>query len=347
MVSTLYQSYHIPHIIQEDTKHNNIEDEPAQQQDDDAEEEHESDQANNTNDNADNTDDEGTHAKHDDSSGNPHCVPVEMYNTLLEENAALKKENEKLKLDIECDTAITDLTKQIRALNKKCTDLQHEKSEMEKILMNQEKHVDKLNKKITKLEMTVNKRKCDLLTKEQEITELMSTIDELNRKISNLKRNYKDKEHKEFTSLNNQILSLKNEIEVRDFKINLQIQKHKALQDRYLQLMSKKRITPHEELLNKAKEMRNAKLINNKLQQQHVSVSSVVKMEKVKLPSIKGTVNTLGNSSSIKGDTGTGKNFGDISQVTPVVINDNNKSGDDDDDDDDIDNSVDNVEQEQ
>ena len=269
-----------------------------------------------------------------------------MYNTLLEENAALKKENEKLKLDIECDTAITDLTKQIRALNKKCTDLQHEKSEMEKILMNQEKHVDKLNKKITKLETTVNKRKCDLLTKEQEITELMSTIDELNRKISNLKRNYKDKEHKEFTSLNNQILSLKNEIEVRDFKINLQIQKHKALQDRYLQLMSKKRITPHEELLNKAKEMRNAKLINNKLQQQHVSVSSVVKMEKVKLPSIKGTVNTLGNSSSIKGDTGTGKNFGDISQVTPVVINDNNKSGDVDDDDD-IDNSVDNVEQEQ
>jgi hypothetical protein len=170
----------------------------------------------------------------------------------------------------------------------------------------------------------------------------MSTIDELNRKISNLKRNYKDKEHKEFTSLNNQILSLKNEIEVRDFKINLQIQKHKALQDRYLQLMSKKRITPHEELLNKAKEMRNAKLINNKhQQQQHVSMSSVVKMEKVKLPSIKGNVNTMGNSSSIKGDTG--KNFGDISQVTPVVMNDNNKSGDDDvDDDDDIENSVDN-----
>ena len=277
-----------------------------------------------------------------------------MYNTLLEENSALKKENEKLKHDIESDSAITDLTKQIRSLNKKCADLTHDKNEMEKILMNQEKHVDKLNKKISKLETTVNRRKCDLLTKEQEITELMSTIDELNRKISNMKRNYKDKEHKEFTSLNNQILSLKNEIEVRDFKINLQIQKHKALQDRYLQLMSKKRITPHEELLNKAKEMRNAKLVsnnNNKLQQQqqHVSVSSVVKMEKVKLPSIKGTVNTLGNSSSIKGDTGTGKNFGDISQVTPVVINDNNKSGDvdvDDDDDDDIDNSVDNVEQE-
>jgi hypothetical protein len=49
----------------------------------------------------------------------------------------------------------------------------------------------------------------------------------------------------------------------------------------------------------------------------------------------------MGNSSSIKGDTG--KNFGDISQVTPVVMNDNNKSGDDDiDDDDDIENSVDN-----
>ena len=237
----------------------------------------------------------------------------------------MKKEIEKLTKDIESDSAITELNKQIRALNKKCADLQHEKSDMEKILMNQEKHVDKLNKKISKLEANISKRKCDLLTKEQEITELMGTIDELNRKISNLKRNYKDKESKELSSLNSQIVSLKNEIEVRDFKINLQIQKHKALQDRYLQLMSKKRITPHEELLNKAKEMRNAKLLNGN--NKHVSVSSVVKMEKVKLPSIKGTVNTLGNSSSIKGDTG--KNFGDISQVTPVVINDNNKSGND------------------
>lgn len=245
-----------------------------------------------------------------------------MYNSLLEENSKLKGEVDKLTKELESDSAIMELNKQIRALNKTCTDLQHDKDEMEKILIKQEKHVNNLHKKISKLETNINKRKCELLTKEQEISDLMNTIDEQNRKMVALKKNFKDKENKEFSNLNNQILALRNEIEVREFKINLQIQKHKALQEKYLQLMSKKRITPHEELLNKAKEMR-AKVNASK----YMGVSVINKTEKVKLPSIKGTVNTIGNSSSVKGDTG--KNFGDISQVTPVVVNDNNKSEDD------------------
>ena len=125
-------------------------------------------------------------------------------------------------------------------MDNKCKNLQREKTNIENILLNQENYVDKLKKKIEKLENEIAQKNEEILLKDNNIMELTDKLEELNDKINTMKQTFKLNEKKEIMKLNDKILSLMNEVEIKQNKIDFINKRHKHLQIKYLKLIGEK-----------------------------------------------------------------------------------------------------------
>ena len=174
------------------------------------------------------------------------CVPLEIYTkvykdkqTLLSQIAILNEELNSLNNN-KTNKIIKDQNEELKLLDNKCKNLQREKTNIENILLNQENYVDKLKKKIEKLENEIAQKNEEILLKDNNIMELTDKLEELNDKINTMKQTFKLNEKKEIMKLNDKILSLMNEVEIKQNKIDFINKRHKHLQIKYLKLLGEK-----------------------------------------------------------------------------------------------------------
>ena len=180
------------------------------------------------------------------------CVPLEIYTkvykdkqTLLSQIAILNEELNSLNNN-KTNKIIKDQNEELKLLDNKCKNLQREKTNIENILLNQENYVDKLKKKIEKLENEIAQKNEEILLKDNNIMELTDKLEELNDKINTMKQTFKINEKKEIMKLNDKILSLVNEVELKQHKIDFISKRHKHLQIKYLKLLGDKKKIPQD-----------------------------------------------------------------------------------------------------
>ena len=173
------------------------------------------------------------------------CVPLEIYTKVYKDKQTLLSQiailNEELNsLNNNNTNKIKDQNEELKLLDNKCKNLQREKTNIENILLNQENYVDKLKKKIEKLENEIAQKNEEILLKDNNIMELTDKLEELNDKINTMKQTFKLNEKKEIMKLNDKILSLMNEVEIKQNKIDFINKRHKHLQIKYLKLIGEK-----------------------------------------------------------------------------------------------------------
>ena len=173
------------------------------------------------------------------------CVPLEIYTKVYRDKQTLLNQVEILNQEINSlnnnnSNKLKDQNKELKLLDNKCKNLQREKTNIENILLNQENYIDKLNKKIEKLEKEVAQKNEEIIQKDNNIMELNGKLDELNDKINTMKQAFKLSEKKEIMKLNDKILSLMNEVEIKQNKIDFINKRHKHLQIKYLKLIGEK-----------------------------------------------------------------------------------------------------------
>jgi len=173
------------------------------------------------------------------------CVPLEIYTKVYKDKQTLLNQVELLNQEISSlnsdqSNKLKDNNELMKILDNKCKNLQREKTNIENILLNQENYVDKLKKKIEKLESQIVQKNEEILQKDNNIIELNDKIEELNNKINNMKQSFKLNEKKEISNLNERILSLINEVEIKQSRIDFINKRHKHLQIKYLKLLGEK-----------------------------------------------------------------------------------------------------------
>ena len=181
-----------------------------------------------------------------DMNKHQRCVPLEIYTKVYQDKQTLLSQVELLNQEIISlnstkSSKMKDNNEILKILDNKCKNLQREKTNLEEILLNQENYVDKLKKKVERLENQITQKNEEILLKENNILELNDKIEELNDKINNMKQSFKINEKKEITRLNDKILSLINDVELKQNKIDCINKRHKHLQIKYLKLLGDKR----------------------------------------------------------------------------------------------------------
>lgn len=78
--------------------------------------------------------------------------------------------------------------------------------------------------------------------------------------IQNIKHNQEDRDISEILRLKSEINTWKSTIEIKNESIKTIQKSHKILQDKYLKMVSERRLKPQRNLLEQAKEMRIRKL---------------------------------------------------------------------------------------
>ena len=170
------------------------------------------------------------------------CVPLEIYTKVYKDKQTLLSQVELLNQEINSlnsdrSDKLKDKNEILKLLDNKCKNLKREKTNIENILLNQENYVDKLKKKIEKLEKQIAQKNEEILQKDNCIMELNEKLEEMNNKINNMKQNFKLNEKKEIMKLNDKIVSLINENELKQNKIDFINKRHKHLQIKYLKLL--------------------------------------------------------------------------------------------------------------
>lgn len=193
-----------------------------------------------------NLDDKDIILENMDIKKHQRCVPLEIYTKVYKDKQTLLNQIELLNQEINSlnstkSSDLKDKNEVLKILDNKCKNLLREKANIEEILLNQENFVDKLNKKIEKLENQISQKNEIIVQKENNILELKDKIEELNNKINSMKQAFKLNEKKEIMRLNDKILSLVNEVELKQNKIDLINKRHKHLQIKYLKLLGEKR----------------------------------------------------------------------------------------------------------
>ena len=92
------------------------------------------------------------------------------------------------------------------------------------------------------------------------ILQLENQIKEQKIQIQNIKHNQEDRDISEILRLKSEINTLKSTIEIKNESIKTIQKSHKILQDKYLKMVSERRLKPQRDLLEQAKEMRIRKL---------------------------------------------------------------------------------------
>ena len=192
-----------------------------------------------------NIDDNDTDFENIDTKKHQRCVPLEIYKKVYKDKQILLNQVELLNQEINSlnsdrNNKLKDKNDLMKVYDNKFKNLQREKSNIENILLNQENYVEKLKKRIEKLENQLAQKNEEILLKDNNISELNDKIEELKNKINSMKQSFKLTEKKEINNLNDRILSLINDVEIKKSKIDFINKRHKHLQIKYLKLLGEK-----------------------------------------------------------------------------------------------------------
>ena len=153
----------------------------------------------------------------------------------------------------------------ISSLQNELKNVKREKQFLENIVLKQEKSINNLQNKITKYDKQLIKKNEELLIKDDTINELKEKIEELIANNKNIKNNFKINEKNEIIKMNDIINNLKNELEIKDKKMELNEVKYNNLQIKYLKLFQQKRKIENESLLKISKEQLTKNRMTNNL----------------------------------------------------------------------------------
>ena len=125
---------------------------------------------------------------------------------------------------------------------------------METIVLKQEESVINLKAKVSKYEKLLNKRAEDIIKKDNIIDELKEKIGLLIENNKNIRDNIKMIENNEINKMKDIINNLKNELEIKQKKIELNNNKFNNLQIKYLKLVQLNKKNENDFLLKLSKE---------------------------------------------------------------------------------------------
>ena len=206
---------------------------------------------NNKNDNINNNNENNNNKPNAPKHGK--CVPLAIYQKVFDDKQKLISQldiiNNQLKTSLN-----NDKISLISSLQNELKNVKREKQFLENIVLKQEKTINNLQNKILKYDKQLNKKNEELLIKEDAINELKEKIEELIANNKNIKNNFKINEKNEIIKMNDIINNLKNELEIKDKKMELNDVKYNNLQIKYLKLFQQKRKIENESLLKMSKE---------------------------------------------------------------------------------------------
>ena len=190
------------------------------------------------------------------------CVPLDIYQKVFNDKQKLLDQLENINNKLQSQMP-DEKIKLISALQSKIKIIEKSNKSLENIVIKQEKLIITFKSKIVKYEKLINRRNDELLIKENIINELKETIDELIEKNKNIKNNIKINEKNEIIKMNDLINNLKNELEIKDKKLEFSNNKFKILQVKYLKLSKQKKKDESDFLLKLSKEQMLNKVKNN------------------------------------------------------------------------------------
>jgi hypothetical protein len=181
------------------------------------------------------------------------CVPLAVYQKVFDDKQKLIYQLDEINKQLQSSINIEKINL-ISKLQNEIKDKEREKKTLENIVIKQEKSILNLQSKINKYENQLSLKNEQLLIKENIINELKEKIRELIEKNKNMKNNYKINENKEIIKMNDIINNLKNELEIKEKKMELNDIKFNNLQIKYLKLFQQKRKIENESLLKISQE---------------------------------------------------------------------------------------------
>jgi len=190
------------------------------------------------------------------------CVPLEIYQKVFNDKQKLLDQLEIINNKLQSQMPDGKI-KLISALQSKIKIIEKSNKSLENIVIKQEKLIINFKSKIVKYEKLLSKRNDELLIKENNINELKETIEELIEKNKNIKNNIKINEKNEIFKMNDLINTLKNELEIKDKKLEFSNNKFNSLQMKYLKLAKQKKKDENDFLLKLSKEKMINKAKNN------------------------------------------------------------------------------------
>ena len=191
------------------------------------------------------------------------CVPLAVYQKVFDDKQRLISQLDIINTQLQ--TALNnEKINLVSSLQIQLEKAEKEKNTLENIIIKQEKSITNLKTKLAKYEKQLNKKGEEILIKDTMINDLKTKIEELIEKNKAIKNNFKLSEKNEIIKMNDIINSLKNEMEIKEKKFELNNKKFTNLQIKYLKLIQQKRKMENESLLKLSKEqMTNMRLKNN------------------------------------------------------------------------------------
>ena len=142
----------------------------------------------------------------------------------------------------------------ISSLQNKIKIIEQSNKSLETIVLKQEESVINLKAKVSKYEKLLNKRAEDIIKKDNIIDELKEKIGLLIENNKNIRDNIKMIENNEINKMKDIINNLKNELEIKQKKIELNNNKFNNLQIKYLKLVQLNKKNENDFLLKLSKE---------------------------------------------------------------------------------------------
>ena len=181
------------------------------------------------------------------------CVPLEIYQKVYNDKQKLLE-----KLDIINNQLKSQLSNEkiniISSLQNKIKIIEQSNKSLETIVLKQEESVINLKAKVSKYEKLLNKRAEDIIQKDNIIDELKEKIGLLIENNKNIRDNIKMIENNEINKMKDIINNLKNELEIKQKKIELNNNKFNNLQIKYLKLVQLNKKNENDFLLKLSKE---------------------------------------------------------------------------------------------
>ena len=181
------------------------------------------------------------------------CVPLEIYQKVYNDKQKLLE-----KLDIINNQLKSQLSNEkiniISSLQNKIKIIEQSNKSLETIVLKQEESVINLKAKVSKYEKLLNQRAEDIIQKDNIIDELKEKIGLLIENNKNIRDNIKMIENNEINKMKDIINNLKNELEIKQKKIELNNNKFNNLQIKYLKLVQLNKKNENDFLLKLSKE---------------------------------------------------------------------------------------------
>ena len=204
------------------------------------------DENNNNNNNSNNT-------NNSNNSNHGKRVPLAVYQKVFDDKQKLINQLDEINKQLQ-SSINNEKINLISTLQNEIKDMEREKKTLQNIVIKQEKSILNFQSKISKYEYQLSIKNEQLLIKENIINELKEKIKELIEKNKNIINNFKISENKEIMKMNDIINHLKNEIEIKEKKMQLNDIKFNNLQVKYLKLVQLKKKIENETLLKLSQE---------------------------------------------------------------------------------------------